>query len=161
CSKKQAIFGFKLHLLITQAGLIRDFELAPANVTDRAVGSELLEAHAHLQGLADKGYISRPPAEELRCQHDPHLLTVPRRNQSPQPSAAFCHLHAHLRQVIETVNSQLALQFHGETNHAHSFWGLTARLYTKLAAHTLCVCLNHLLGVPNLLHIKSLAFPNN
>jgi len=161
CSKKQAIFGFKLHLLITQSGLIRDFELAPANITDRAAGGELLEGHAHLQVLADKGYISRPLAEELRCQHDLLLLTVPRRNQSPQPSAAFCHLHAHLRQVIETVNSQLALQFHVETNHAHSFWGLTARLYTKLAAHTLCVWLNRLLGVPHLLHLKSLAFPNN
>ena len=44
CSKKQAIFGFKLHLLITQVGLIRDFELAPANLTDREVGAELLAA---------------------------------------------------------------------------------------------------------------------
>jgi hypothetical protein len=26
-----------------------------------------------------------------------------------------------------------------EQNHAHSFWGLCARLYTKLTTHTLCV----------------------
>lgn len=31
CSKKQTIFGYKLHLLLTQTGVIRDFELAPAN----------------------------------------------------------------------------------------------------------------------------------
>jgi hypothetical protein len=32
--KKQTIFGFKLHLLVTLGGLILDFELASANVSD-------------------------------------------------------------------------------------------------------------------------------
>jgi hypothetical protein len=63
--------------------------------------------------------------------------------------------------VIEVVNSQLALLFHVETNHAHRFWGLAARLYTKLTAHTLCVWLNRLLGVADLLHLTSLAFPTH
>src|SRR5262249_53012349 len=108
--------------------------------------------------------------QKRHCQHDIRLLTVPRRNQTPQPSAAECQLHAHLRQVIEVVNSQWALQFPVETNHAHTCWGLPARLYTKLAAHTLytklaahtlCVWLNRLLGVPDLLHLKSLALPTH
>jgi hypothetical protein len=46
-----------------------------------------------------------------------------------------------------------------ETNHAHTFWGLCTRLYTKLAAHTLCVYINRLLGKPEFLQIKALAFP--
>jgi hypothetical protein len=33
-SKKQTIFGYKLHLLITLGGIILDFELAPANAAD-------------------------------------------------------------------------------------------------------------------------------
>lgn len=33
-SKKQTIFGYKLHLLVTLGGVIVDFELAPASVTD-------------------------------------------------------------------------------------------------------------------------------
>jgi hypothetical protein len=37
---------------------------------------------------------------------------------------------------------------------------LVTRLYTKLAAHTLCIYINRLLGRPNYLQIKSLAFPN-
>ncbi|HEU5103152.1 MAG TPA: hypothetical protein VFU22_29225 [Roseiflexaceae bacterium] len=41
-----------------------------------------------------------------------------------------------------------------------AFWGLCARLYTKLAAHTLCLYLNRLLGNPDRLRIKALAFPN-
>lgn len=83
-----------------------------------------------------------------------------RSNQRPQPSAAFRRLHAHLRQLIETVNSQLALQFHLEANHAHTFWGLTARLYTKLTAYTPCIRINRLLGVPGALRLKTLAFPS-
>jgi hypothetical protein len=65
----------------------------------------------------------------------------------------------HVRQMIETVNGQLTEQFQIETNHAHSFWGLCARLYTKLTAHTLCIALNRLLGNPDWLRIKRLAFP--
>ena len=63
------------------------------------------------------------------------------------------------RQIIETVNGQLTEQFHVETNHAHTFWGLCARLLTKLTAHTLCIYLNRLLGNPHGLQIKALAFP--
>lgn len=160
CSKKQAIFGYKLHLLVTQRGVIRDFELAPANITDLEAGTELLERHWGLRVLADKGYISRAVATELREQAQIEVVTLPRSNQRPQPSAAFHHLHAHLRQLIETVNSQPALQFHVETNHAHTFWGLTAHLYTKLTAHTFCVWINRLLGVPEVLPLKTLAFPS-
>lgn len=61
--------------------------------------------------------------------------------------------------MIETVNAQLSNQFNIETNHAHTFWGLCTRLYTKLAAHTLCIYINRLLGKPNFLQIKALAFP--
>ena len=161
CSKKQAIFGYKLHLLRTQSGVIRDFELAPANLPDLTVGSELLAGQTDLQVLGDKGYISQAVAADLRAQRHITLLTVPRGNQRRQLSDEFRHLHAHLRQLIKTVNSQLALQFHVETNHAHSFRGLAARLYTKLTAHTLCLWLNRLLGVADVLHLKALAFPLN
>ena len=64
-----------------------------------------------------------------------------------------------VRQIIETVNSQLAAQFNIETNHAHTFWGLCTRLLTKLTAHTLSIYINRLLGVSDFLQIKRLAFP--
>jgi hypothetical protein len=160
CSKQQAIFGYQRHLLLTHSGVIRAVELAPANVTDLVAGVEVLERQADLQVVADNGSRSHPIAHELCAQHHILLLTVPRRHQRVQFSAAFRHLHAHLRQLIETVNRQLALQLRVETNHAHRFWGLTARLYTKLAAHTLCIWLNRLLCAPDVLHIKTLAFPN-
>jgi hypothetical protein len=88
------------------------------------------------------------------------LITLPRRNQRRQVSPKTRRLVNHIRQIIETVNGQLTEQLHIEINHARSFWGLCARLYTKLAAHTLCIYLNRLLGNPDWLQIKALAFPN-
>lgn len=158
-SKKQVIFGYRLHLLITLNGVILDFELAPANVTDLTIGCELLAQHTDLTVLGDKAYIGAPQAAELWAHNRIRLLTLPRRNQQVQVSAAVEHLHSAIRQRIETVNDQLAEQFHVEINHAHTFWGLGTRLYTKLAAHTLCIYLNRVLGNVDFLHIKRLAFP--
>ncbi len=158
-AKKQVIFGYRLHLLITLGGVILDFELAPANVGDLEVGCELLAAHTDLEVLGDKGYISAARAAELQASNRIGLRTVPRRNQAVQLPAAMQRTHNAVRQIVETVNGQLAEQFHIEINHAHTFWGLCTRLYAKLAAHTLCIYLNRLLGNPDFLHIKALAFP--
>lgn len=83
-SKKQTIFGFKLHLLITLGGLILDFELAPANVTDLEVGFELLCEHTDLTVLGDKAYISAAKAAELFSYNRIRLVTLPRSNQKVQ-----------------------------------------------------------------------------
>jgi len=158
-SKKQTIFGYKLHLLVTLGGLILDFELAPANASDLEVGFELLSQHTDLTVLGDKAYISADKAAELWKNNRIRLLTLPRRNQKRKMPQAIRRLFDAARQIIETVNDQLSEQFHIEVNHAHTFWGLCTRLYTKLAAHTICIYINRLLGNPNFLQIKRLAFP--
>ena len=159
-SKKQTIFGYKLHLLVTLNGVILDFTLAPANAADLPVGAELLAAQRNLVVLGDKAYISAAVAAQLRDEAGVTLLTVPRQNQQVQVSAAFAALHTHWRQIIETVNQQLSEHLHLEDNHAKTFAGLCTRLYGKLTAHTFCVYLNRLLGNPDSLHIKQLAFAN-
>ena len=159
-SKKQTIFGFKLHLLITLSGLILDFELAPANVTDLEVGFEMLCEHTDLNVLGDKAYISAEKAAELFANNRIRLMTLPRRNQKVQMPAKQQTFLNGVRQMIETVNHQLSELFQIEINHAHTFWGLCTRLYSKLTAHTLCIYINRLLDKPDFLQIKSLPFPN-
>jgi len=159
-TKKQTFFGYRLHLLITMSGLILDFELTPANATDLEAGFELLREHTDKEVLGDKGYISAAIAAELWEKNRIALRTIPRVNQKKQVSSAFKHLHNAIRQLIETVNGQLSGQFAIEKNYAHTFWGLCTRLYSKLTAHTLCIYINRLLGKPDFLHIKALAFPN-
>lgn len=158
-SKHQTIYGYKLHLLVTLGGVIVDYELAPANVRDLEVALEMLPEHRDLTVLGDKAYISAPAADDLWTANRIHLLTVPRRNQRRQLPPAIRRLYGSVRQVVETVSGQLTEQLHIEVNHAHTFWGLCARLQTKLAAHTLCVQLNRLLGKSDFLQIKALAFP--
>jgi Transposase DDE domain len=159
CSKKQVIFGYKMQLLVTLGGVILDFELVPANITDLQGGYELLEEHRDLDAVADKGYISEEVARSLLEGNGVCLLTVPRANQKKQllPQVAECINR--VRQIIETVNGQLVDQLNLQTNHAHTFRGLCTRLYTKLGAHTLCIYINRLLAKDDFLHIKKLAFP--
>lgn len=158
-TKKQTIFGYKLHLLITMGGVILDFELAGASIDEREIAMDILSDHTNLDVIGDKGYISQDKAAQLWRYNRIRLRTLPKCNQQPQPSAETRHLFNSVRQIIETVNGQLTEQFHLETNHAHTFWGLCTRLYTKLTAHTLCIYLNRLLGNLDFLQIKHLAFP--
>jgi hypothetical protein len=158
-SKKITLFGFKLHLLVSLGGVILDFELAPASATDLSVGAELLAEHTDLTVFGDKGYISADLARQLLRNNRLKLVTLPRANQANQPPKAVSRTVNAVRPIIETVNGQLTELFNLQVNHAHSFWGLCARLLTKLAAHTLCIYLNRLLGNPDFLQIKALAFP--
>jgi hypothetical protein len=159
-TKKQTIFGYRLHLLIAMNGLILDFELTAANCNDLEAGFELLSEHTDLEVLGDKGYISASKAAELLTKNRIQLRTIPRANQKQQASKRYKHLHNAIRQLIETVNGQLSGQLGIEKNYAHTFWGLCTRLYSKLTAHTLCIYLNRLLEKPDFLQIKALAFPN-
>lgn len=160
-SKRQTIFGYRLHLLATLNGVIRDFVLAPANLNDSVVAAGLLGGQADLIVCGDKGYIDAPLAHALRDERGVILATPTRANQREQRDPAFVRLLNGFRQIIETVNDQLADQFKIGRNHAHTFWGLCARVESKVTAHTLCIHLNRLLGKTDALQIKALAFPIN
>ena len=125
-----------------------------------AVGRQLLAEHDNRIVIGDKAYVSALAAEELWQYNRIRLLTKLHKNQKKQIPALIFRLFDSVRQIIETVTSQLNAQFSIETNHAHTLRGLCARLYTKLSAHTLCIHINRLLGVPDYLQIKQLAFPN-
>lgn len=159
-TKRVYFFGYRLHLLVTLEGLIRDYVLAPAPVRDLPVAEEMLANHTGLTVLGDKAYISKPVAAALWAERLIRLLALPRLNQREQLPHAFHHPFTAARFIVETVNSQLSQQFNIQRNHARSFHGLTTRLHAKLTAHTLCVYLNRLLEIPNFLQIKALAFPN-
>ncbi len=147
-TKKQTIYGFKLHLLTTADGLITDFALAPAHFTDGTFTDQLLRDKAELLVVGDKAYINAELQADLQQAHGVTLLTPQRSNQREQLPQALTRLVSHFRQMIETINSQLAGQFTIETNKAKCLSGLVARLHAKLAAHTLGLYLNVITGQP-------------
>ncbi len=155
-SKKQTIYGFKLHVVTTGDGVIVDFVLAPAHLTDGTFTEQLLGNNYHLLVVGDKGSVDASVQTTLAERQDVLLLTPKRANQHVQLPAGLTSLISHFRQMIETVNSQLADQFHIETNKAKCMSGLVARLQAKLAAHTFGLYINLLTGRP-LLDLKALA----
>ena len=160
-TKEQTIFGYKLHLLVTLTGVIRNFSLAAASAHDVMVAPDLLGEDWDRVVLGDKGYISAPLARSLQEERQVTLITPQRRTQTPTRDPVFTRLANGMRQVIETVNDQLEDQLRIGKNHAHTFGGLCARLASKLTAHTLCMYINRLLGKADALQIKALAFPYN
>lgn len=124
------------------------------------MSEELLSNHIYLTVPGDKGYVSAQVAENLQSHNRLHLLALRRRNQNEHLSPFLVRMISKVRHLIETVNGQVTDQFNIEKNHAHSFYGLCARLYIKLAAHTMYIYINRLLVQPNMLQFKPLAFPN-
>jgi len=106
-SKKELIYGYKLHLLVTVGGVILDFELAPAHEADLSVSAELLAEHTDLTVVGDKGYVSAPLASTLWAQNRLVLLAERRQNQRSQLPASVRRAMTRVRQIIETVNDQL------------------------------------------------------
>ena len=155
-SKKQTIYGFKLHLLTTADGVIVDFALAKAHLTDGTFTEQLLGDKYHLLVVGDKGYVDEGKQASLAARQDVLLVTPKRNNQHLQLPAGMASLLSHFRQMIETVNSQLADQFHIEANKAKCMSGLVARVHAKLAAHTFGLYINVLTG-RRLLDLKALA----
>jgi hypothetical protein len=153
-SKHLTIFGFRVCLLVTLNDLILDFVVAQANMPEVQGGEDLLEEHTDLVAFGDQGFVSAPLAERLWRENRLRLWTLPRRKEQRTAPEELTTCLNRVRQVIETVNSQLVEQFHLQTNHAQSFGGLTARLYAKLTAHTLYVVLNRLRGSAHPLRIK-------
>jgi hypothetical protein len=79
-TKKQTMFGYKLHLLVTVNGVIVDVHVAPAHVADRTVGAALLAEHPDVTVLGDNGYVSAPLLADLAATNRIHLVTPLRRN---------------------------------------------------------------------------------
>jgi len=147
-TKKQVFYGFKLHLLTTADGIIADFALAPAHLTDGTFSDQLLRDKTDLLALGDKAYINGLLQGELQELHGITLLTPQRENQLEQVPEGQTRLVCHFRQMIETINSQLAGQFAIEENKSKSMSGLLARVMAKLTAHTLGMYLNVMTGQP-------------
>lgn len=155
-SKKQTIFGFKLHFLVTEQGIITDFVLAAANHHDVKLAEQMLMPYRDLVVIGDKGYIDKLMHSLLVQRNNLTVLTPKRCNQKDQLPKAVTRCLNKARQMIETVGSQLSGQFNIEVNKAKRMSGLLSRICAKLAAHTIGIYVNYLLDRP-LLKLKDLA----
>jgi len=156
-SKKEKVYGFKIHLTTSAGGVPLSFSIAPANHHDVKLVWDLVDHCWNINLIGDKGYIDKDQEEELKRTRNITLLTHKRKNQKEKNSRWLNSFISRSRKIIETVFSQLTDQFNISKNRAKMFSGLISRVVRKITAYTIGIYINKLFNRP-LLEIKSLVF---
>jgi Transposase DDE domain len=143
---KQTYLGLRAHLRVCWPGVIVDGRLVAANVSDPAMGAELLAGVAGWV-LADRNYGSPRLAEQLTAQGG-WLLAPPRgtRRQRQRPPPWLTGK----RRRVETVIGQLVERYHLKRVWARDGWHLWSRWLRKLLSHTMAVLLCQRQGMGSL-----------
>ena len=157
-SKKQTYFGYKISVLVTASGFVKNFYVTPANVDDRSALLDMIDDSQESSIIiADKGYAGQKIEEELKEKG--HILLALQKKKSKQEfDTEMRQLIFKIRRRIETTFSQLTCQFNIETVLAKVINGLHTRLITKFLAFNLCLFINKLFGIKNITRIKQLVF---
>jgi len=108
--------------------------------------------------FGDKGYMGDDFAEASNDERGIDILPLKRKNSKIQFPKVLRQTIFRLRRRIETSASQLACQLNIERVLAKSYWGLQARIKTKLLAYKLCYYINKLMGREVYSRLKELVF---
>ncbi|MGH3668912.1 MAG: IS982 family transposase [Acidimicrobiia bacterium] len=154
-SKTEWVYGFKVGLSISPAGVIIAFGLAEAAADERPIGEFLIQADGHGAYLADKGFSSMSWERHWLREHGALVAATPKNNSRRAWPKADRLWASSKRQIIEGVINQLKDQFFLERHRAKTLEGLLARLAAKIAAYTCGQYLNSKLGRP-LRHLADL-----
>jgi hypothetical protein len=136
-AKKEKFFGWRLHLVITPAGIPASFDLLPAAFHDLTPVHELMERlPTGATVYADKGYNSGN--DEASIAGETGIQIVPRRRENMEPNTlAETFGLARYRGRVETVNSQLAA-WGVQRLHARTHEGWLCKVLASMFA-LLCV----------------------
>lgn len=124
-------FGFKLHAIVNQQGLVIGAIFTPANTDDRDPALALAWAVDGGLALGDLGYRGEELRELLQEEADLLLLTPA---DAPKPQRA---LLSSLRERVETSFSQLWSRF-VDLVYSRSWNGLWSTLKLKMLHFNLC-----------------------
>ncbi len=135
---RQTFYGFRLHLRCSPDGVILDYDLAPANVSDVAMARGF-DPQAGSTGIGDRNYWSPDLFEGLAAAGV--TLHAPYKNKSRDPDPARSAGLRAARWMIETVFGQLAERFGIKRVRARDLWHLCHRIIRKVLGHTVAVWL--------------------
>ena len=128
-------FGFKLHLIVSDADEVLNMKCTSGNTDDRSVLDEMCSV---LFGklFGDKGYISKEKAELLLDKYDIELITTQKKNMKPKLLTLFDKLLLRGRSIIETINDQLKNICQIEHSRHRSDANFMVSLISGLIAYT-------------------------
>jgi hypothetical protein len=151
-AKKSNYFGYKLHLVCDENGVVHSFDFTPANVHDVNYLKDVKYNLNNCELIGDRGYISADYQLDLFNQSNIKLTVPMRKNQHNQ--VEFSRTKRRKRKRIETLLSQLDGQFSMNRNFAKTFQGLTARILSKITAVTVVQYLNLFVFKRNINNLK-------
>jgi hypothetical protein len=136
---RQTFYGFRVHVRLEWPGVIAQFCLAPANVHELAVVSQLATATAGWL-VGDRNYWQPTLRDELQARG--LALLAPYRWAKRDPWPRWSAQLSRLRYRIDTVFGQLVDRTHVKRVWARDLWHLSSRLLRKVLMPTLTVLLN-------------------
>lgn len=154
-SKTEWIYGFKVALSVSPAGVVTAFGLASANCDERPTGEFLVASDGHDAFLADKGFTSVEWERRWLEEYGALVAATPQQSARRAWPEEACRWAAGKRQLVEGVIWQLKDLFGLEHHRAKTLSGLLTRLTAKVAAYTCGQLLNVRLGRP-LRHLADL-----
>lgn len=118
-----AVYGFKLHAVVSLEGLFERWGVVPANEADVTVARALLEGWEDETVLGDKAYLGSS-------------VITPKRNNQTQPSV-WSKQFGKARKRIESSFSSLVRSLNLHVAQVKTFWSLRAKVNLKIAAFNL------------------------
>lgn len=109
-AKNERYYGLKILLVTTESGIPIDYAVDSANIDERILLTET-SVPANATIIADKGFIGKDFANNLKEQANINLLTPLRKNMTEQIPAKLSKLIVTVRKRIETTLSQLTEKF--------------------------------------------------
>ena len=144
---RQYYFGFKLHFLINENGVIISYFITPSNVHDVKMLPDLTKGFINNCTLiGDKGYLIRQGQLKLFENEGINVVTPKRKNQKDQ--GFWTPLLRYKRKRIETIFSQFCDQLMIKRNYAKRFSGYFTRITVKIAAFTTLQYINFINNKP-------------
>ncbi len=153
-AQRQTYYGFRLHTRISRDGVIRAFEVAPANLSDQAA-LPALDLPVGSKGIGDRNYWC---PEQRACLAAAGIsFESAFRNKKNDPDPARSTELSKERWLIETVQGQLAGRYDIKEVRARDVWHLVHRITRKVLSHTVAIMLCVRSWLPPLQFSKLLA----
>ena len=153
-AQRQTCYGFRLHTRVSRDGVIRAFEVAPANLSDQAA-LPALGLPVGSQGIGDRNYWCPELRAELAAGGVRFESAFRNKKNDPDPGRSTALSKG--RWLIETVQGQLAGRYEIKVVRARDVWHLVHRVTRKVLSHTVAIMLCVRSWLPPLQFSKLLA----
>lgn len=154
-AQQERYFGYKLHAISSTEGIIRDYQLTPANYDDRKYLKQdrVCQKFSNTTLVGDMGYLDKELKPKLLQDFQIDLQHPYRKNMKGMPP--LDKSLAYKRKKIETIFSQLKYIFRIKHNLTKSYLGFTTRMISKLCSLNLFQYINKFIKNKSIGNIKN------